>query len=225
VSTFTPHMSSRCQQVLSMIQRKRTDKLQHKLTYCLQTSTTNMYKQKSQVWLCRCQRTTSSPKKLPKQQFTTCNCHTLFNKKHRRSCFYTNATNTLQRKTLIQNLSQHLIGALFETVSTLGLPRVHHDCVTAWLSLRVSDTVTAFHRQVSELKICGNILSSDGRASRRGLKLLLSSLLGVDSCRHHYHFDTFTASRKLSNYHLHHQSIRIIFSQHHFFNIYLFTFL
>jgi len=83
---------------------------------------------------------------------------------------------------------RHLNSALLKTVSTFGLPRVHHVCVAAGLSQRDSDTVTAFHRNVSELNICGSILSSNGRASRRGLKLLLSSLLGVDSYTHHYYY-------------------------------------
>jgi len=58
--------------------------------------------------------------------------------------------------------------------------------MTASLSQRASDTDTAFQRTVSEFNICGKILSSAGRASRRALKLWLSSLLGVDSYRRHH---------------------------------------
>jgi len=85
-------------------------------------------------------------------------------------------------KMLTKIISQH---GNFKLVSTFGLPRVHHAFVVNWLSLRNSDNDTAFHTAVSELSICGRILRSNGRASRRGLKLLLSSLVGVDSCRHH----------------------------------------
>ena len=118
---------------------------------------------------------------------------------------------------------------MLKTVGTFGLPRVHHDCVAAWPSQCASDTVTAFHRDVSELNICGNILNSDGRASRRGLKVL-SSLLGVDSCTHHQYSQCSCnqqeAFKLLSNYY---QTIKSTNGPHiktmpHFLKIIIFCF-